>query len=93
MTRGKPEPLERNPVVLGLMILKGMGITEAQHEKCSHRFQAFWVALAAYRDQTKKPWTTKVLDGILSGQAMFDSGEEWVKLNEVLNSIWEDTQS
>ena len=83
-------PLERNPVILSLILLKEMGIEEAQHSKFGPLWAPLWAALVAYRDSKPlEAWTTWIMEGILSGQATFDSGSEWVRLNEVLNEIWE----
>lgn len=83
------EPLERQPVFLSMIILREMGI-DTEKTPIHLLWGRLWNAIAAYRD-TKKPeqWTTRILRGILSGQATFDSGDEWVELNQVLNEIWE----
>lgn len=81
--------LERQPVILSLLILKEMGIEEAQHSKFAEEWQPLWVALVKYRDTKKHDqWNHRILRGILSGQATFDSGDAWVELNECLNRIW-----
>lgn len=88
MPKDQFPPLERNPVILSLIILKEMEIPEESHPKFSAQWKPFWDALVAYRDATKKSWDSRILRGILSGQATFDSGPEWVQLNQVLNEIW-----
>lgn len=86
--KGHPA-LERNPVFLSLIILKGMGIESSQHGAIRDLFSPLWKAIIDYRD-TKEPWewTEVILSGILSGQATFDSGPAWVQLNLVLNECW-----
>ena len=85
-----PAPLERNPVILSLMILKEMGVTEAQHPKFTPLWGPLWGFLCAYRDSMPpEKWNQNVMDGILSGDADFDSGPAWTALNQCLNDIWE----
>lgn len=86
----KDVPLETQTVLCSLLVLKECGIEQEQFSKMEHLFKDFWEALYAYR-MSKKPkeWTTRILRGIASGQATFDRGPEWVRLNEVLNEIWE----
>ena len=87
----KAKAIERNPVILSLLILKDMGIEDAQHGKMTDLWGPLWTAVVAYRDDRERRghgWDQRALDGILSGQATFDSGEAWVKLNDILNQCW-----
>ncbi len=86
----KPKPLERQPVILSLLILKEMGIAEEQHSKFSDEWQPLWVALINYRDSKKhEQWNQQILENLLAGKVDLNAGEKWVILNDCLNRIWE----
>lgn len=90
----KHKPLERNPVILSLLILKAMGIEEEQHGKFREEWQPLWNALVAYRDSMKhEKWTSAIMDDILSGDPKAGKGELWDNLNAVFNRIWEKANS
>jgi hypothetical protein len=83
----KTKLIERNPVILSLLILKEMGITEEQHPKFVGEWAPLWRALIAYRDSVPAAqWDAKLFANIVEGRG--PRTLDWEALDHQLNVIY-----
>lgn len=84
--------MERQPVILSLLMFKKMGIVEEEHPRLEGEWAVLWEALSDYRDSLSEgDWTMELFELMCTPPEKMPkkyAGPAWDKVNHQLNVIW-----